>query len=409
MNHTEQLEALRALPLPKGAAFSIKEVTTVNHKPHPYTIGLQHIRESSGVIGSDLCRRVPCAYPDCSVPYEGHTSETAAVVEVSTDAELKDVPHLQEFLVTIKEKAAAAGVDGFVFVRAPKGYTPKDSERIQLVEPTGSTEPSKVTRQQYKSFGPRPVEGYGKNAAIWAHVRYDDECGNGHNSFAITGTVRVGGRREPVACGCLHEDIALAFPELAPFIKWHSCDSNGPMHYLSNTLYNAGDRDCWGKRKGEPRAWEQSVQFGENPIRHKIKASFAKFLQENARGFEGAYDFEVIAIEHENRAGDSYKFEPKYTFGGYASKWHECPFDTEDEALRFLAALQTCQPKFIQVPTLFGEGKERDFDAARRSAVWPEATDAELMADDLKERLEARLPALLLEFRRDMERLGFVW
>jgi hypothetical protein len=45
----------------------------------------------------------------------------------------------------------------------------------------------------------------------------------------------------------------------------------------------------------------------------------------------------------------------------------------------------------------------------RNAAIWPEATDEQLMADDLKEQLEARLPALLAEFQAAVESLGFTF
>lgn len=85
----------------------------------------------------------------------------------------------------------------------------------------------------------RPITGYGCKANIRAEVRFDDDCGNGHNSFAITGDVYATDKRSraPIAAGCLHEDIAKAFPELAPLIMWHLTSSDGPMHYLANTLY----------------------------------------------------------------------------------------------------------------------------------------------------------------------------
>jgi hypothetical protein len=56
-----------------------------------------------------------------------------------------------------------------------------------------------------------------------------------------------------------------------------------------------------------------------------------------------------------------------------------------------------------------GEGKERELDAARRSAIWPEATDEELMDERLRGRLEDRLPALMAEFQRDIEAFGFTY
>lgn len=150
-------------------------------------------------------------------------------------------------------------------------------------------------------------------------LRYDDECGNGHNTFAITGSVYrpqyhgIGFYQEPYECGCLHELIAEHFPEYAPLIKWHLCSSDGPMHYYEDTLFHAGNRDPWGLLKGQ-------------------------------------------------------------VVGGRT-----------------------------------GEGKERDLAAARQSAVWPDATDEELMAEDLRGRLEERLPALLDEFRKAIESLGFVY
>ena len=358
---------------------------------------------SSGIINESLCRRIPCAHPRCDVSYENHTSDVVALIQVTAAGELKDVPHLQEFLMSIKDRANELGVAGFAFVQAPKAYEPKEGERIALSQPTGSAEPSKLTKQQNKSFGPRPVEGYGKGAAIWARIRYDDECGNGHNTFAITGTVRVPKQRDAAAGGCLHEDLALAFPELAPFIKWHSTTTDGPLHYIANTVYHASDRDHYGRAAGEASSYEHAVQFGDNPIKHILKKKFSEFLRAAAPQF----DFEVLPISHDNREG--YNFKPEYTFGGFADKWHECPFDTEGEALDFLKALQTCKPQFLRIATAWSEGKKRELDHARSSAVWPDATDEDLTAPGLKERLEARLPALLVEFRAAMESLGFTY
>ncbi len=269
------------------------------------------------------------------------------------------------------------------------------------------TSESKLTKQQYKSFGPRPIKGYGEGAAVWAHVRYDDECGNGHNTFSITGSVRVPKQRDIAASGCIHEEITEAFPELAHLIKWHLCSSDGPMHYIANTVHFASEKDCWGKLKGEPYGYETHIVFGSNPIKHKFGKRFTEFLKEY--GPRTNFDFEVLPLEHDKRAGETYDFAPKYTFGGFAEKWHECPFDTESETLDFLQALQTCEPKFVEVATQFGKGKARELDSARNAAIWPDATDEELTAPGLEQRLQARLPQLLTEFRAAMELLGFTW
>ena len=125
-------------------------------------------------------------------------------------------------------------------------------------------------------------------------LRYDDECGNGHNTFSITALGRDMG-------GCCHEEIVQAFPGLEPFIKWHLCSNDGPLHYFDNTLFFAGDQDP------------------------------------------------------------------------------------------------------------FGKPKERELDLARSSAIWPEATDEELSASNLREKLEQRLPRLLEDFRAAMEKLEFTF
>ncbi len=267
-----------------------------------------------------------------------------------------------------------------------------------------------LVRNQKKVYGPRFYTEHGTKYRVTATVRYDDQCGSGHNSFAITGSIDrlSSGHWRDDAGGCIHEEIAKHFPELAPFIKWHLMNSDGPWGYIANTVYFAGDRDCWGKRKGEPKAWEVQVTFGDNPIQHKIGDKFAAFLQTHKPLHSDLpYDFEVLPIAYDNKT--KYNFAPKYTFGGFADKWHDCPFNTEDDALRFLYALNHCSPKFTKVATAWGNGKERELDKARSAAIWPDATDEELTAPGLKERLEARLPALIEAFKADLAILGLTY
>jgi len=112
-----------------------------------------------------------------------------------------------------------------------------------------------LTKHQERVFGPVacPMAGYGPKALIEVTVRYDDRCGNGHNTFSVTGEIYVPGRLDCEACGMLHDEIARYFPELAPFLKWHLCSSDGPLHYVENTLYWAGQRGwCDGKHGSPP-------------------------------------------------------------------------------------------------------------------------------------------------------------
>ncbi len=265
-------------------------------------------------------------------------------------------------------------------------------------------EQSVLTKQQYKSFGPRPISGYGDGAAIWAHVRYDDECGNGHNTFAITGSVRVPKQRDIAAGGCIHEEVIAAFPELAPLVKWHLCSSDGPMHGIANTIYHAGDRDHWGKAAGEPSRFERGVRFGDSPVTHRISDALWAFLK--AR--HGTGDFQVVGFTHER---DAKTYGTHYTFAGFGEKWHECPFRDRAAADEFCEGMNRCRVLFVETAVEWSNGKPRELDAARRAAIWPEATDDELTAPGLKARLESRLPQLLADFRTAMtsEPLNFQW
>lgn len=220
-----------------------------------------------------------------------------------------------------------------------------------------------LVKSQVKKYGPKPIAGYGTNGQITVTVRYDDQCGNGHNTFSITAdVVTTESKRQGdiAAGGCLHDEISKHFPELAPFIKWHLCSSDGPMHYVANTTYHASDRDHRGLLQGEKK------QLVNGRTKQPV-------WQIAVRNGEGA---EIKRL----------------------SEWR----DSSEKPRETLTA--DWEPVWI-----VGEGKPRDLEAARRVAVWPEATDEDLTGPGLNERLEARLPGLLAEFRKAVESLGLVW
>lgn len=266
---------------------------------------------------------------------------------------------------------------------------------------------SVLVKRQIKTMEKTYVEN-GTTYRIQVEIRFDDSCGNGHNTFSITGTISEKlpvNRWREYSGGCIHDDIIKHFPELAPFIKWHLVSTDGPMHYLANTMYHASNRDCWGKLKGEPAQYRTSIKFGSFPIVFSDKPEeFYKFLESSKD-----YNFDIIEIEHEKES--SYNFKPKYTFNGYGAKWYQCPFDSKEEASQFLEALKFHNPVFIKTVSMVGEGKERDLNAARMSAVWPEATDDQLTAEPevLKQMLVNRLPNLMKEFKSAIESLGFTY
>ena len=204
-----------------------------------------------------------------------------------------------------------------------------------------NTETGRIQNQVISVFG-RPIEGYGTDTSISVELRFDSRH-NGPETFSITAAMR-----RP---GCLHEAIAEVFPELEPLIKWHLTSTDGPMHYVANTCYHAGDRDCNGLRRGE-----RKPILGPD----KVPTWVPKITPE--KYVKGTQQPVPVLVEYE--------------------LW--------------------CRE---------GEGKERDLAAARRCAVWPDATDEELCQErpQLEAALKARLPALLAEFKQAMLEIGFIY
>lgn len=105
---------------------------------------------------------------------------------------------------------------------------------------------SLLTKNQVKTFESKIYQNRDNvYVKLEVEVRYDDRCGSGHNTFSITGSemrwLKDGSRRALsntwYSGGCQHELIAEKFPDLAPLIKWHLMSSDGPLHYIENTVY----------------------------------------------------------------------------------------------------------------------------------------------------------------------------
>jgi len=216
----------------------------------------------------------------------------------------------------------------------------------------GRNELGVIVRQEFRSEWRYSADG---KTRCRAKLRFDDSCGNGHETFAITGETMdlIDGRWREGSSGCIHEAVSSFFPEFSGLVKWHLCSTDGPMHYVPNTVYLAGDRDCWGLRLGESR----QIVNGKTGLPCWV-------------------------------LGESSKLE-KYVDA------EACPSDT---------ATLSYGPLLM-----VGEGKERELDLARICAVWPEATDEVLCSDPsvLKPVLLERLPGLIASFRGDMLSFGF--
>lgn len=216
---------------------------------------------------------------------------------------------------------------------------------------------SKLTKSQKITMS--KVKG---NEKLVVTIRHDDECGNGHNSFSVTGTLFEklnNGQWRDYSCGMLHDEVARFFPELIPYLKWHLCSTDGPMHYIANTMYHANDKDCHGLRKEEIK----QIKNGKTGLPcWKLKVVDDKGNEVSRRNIEEYADAEECPTV-------AYKYEYR-------------PF---------------CR---------IGEGKTPDLEAARSCAVWPDATLEQLQD---KGALLARLPGLMEEFKTAVESLGLIY
>jgi len=117
---------------------------------------------------------------------------------------------------------------------------------------------SKLIKSQYKTF----LKDIDSKNRIKCVIRWDDQCGNKHNSFSITGTMYQRNKYNnwvDYAGGCIHEEIANHFPEFKNLINWHNFTSDGYFS-LSNIIYHASDTDCNGLRIGEHSAHTKVVK-----------------------------------------------------------------------------------------------------------------------------------------------------
>lgn len=137
----------------------------------------------------------------------------------------------------------------------------------------------------------RAIAGYPAGCTLQVEVRFDDDCGNRHNSFAVTATVWNPRRRDDIeAGGCLHDEVAEVFPELAPLIKWHLCSADGPMHYVANTVYWAaqGNFDCARSTACWPDATEAQLSVTRGELENALKDRLPGLLAEMRRDIEAA-------------------------------------------------------------------------------------------------------------------------
>lgn len=277
----------------------------------------------------------------------------------------------------------------------------KDRKPIELEVPD-----SKLVKKQEKTVVAPYVSGVFPRIIHKLRLRYDDSCGNLHNTFGITidTTVRrtISSKLE-YSGGPDWEAIKEHFPDYAHLIPFHMCSSHGPSQYLEDSIYLAGIKDHNGLLKGEVRFWDTEIQFGGFPIRQPTNKHLLKFLKDHIT-MDDFKHVDVVEVQRKVRQEDEgYVYSNNFVFSGMEEDWHKSVASNKVTADRLLQSFKEIPYVVVNTPTVFSEGKEPDLEGARGCAIWPEAE----LEDFTEEKLMVRLPGLMTEFKGRMEDTGF--
>lgn len=108
---------------PATEKFKIKDTIGV---PHPFCITPKHVAHASdnhyGMLGKAVIEELEqktkkplCGMKGCNLWFHEH--KQALLVEVDDKRELKDIPELHPYLLSIKEQAEQDGFAGFAFIQ----------------------------------------------------------------------------------------------------------------------------------------------------------------------------------------------------------------------------------------------------------------------------------------------------
>ena len=236
-------------------------------------------------------------------------------------------------------------------------------------------------------------------------VRYDDECGNGHNSFSIKATIysdeHSSDNRYFVTKECIHEEISKHFPELKHLVKWDLINSDGPMHYVANTTYHARTREDMNIALDVPTRFEKRLKFDSIPF------TFKEFKRDFFKELEKGVDWNNETITVHSHPSDKETYSDNYSFSFLKTEnWYDCPFSIKQNAEEFLEAFKNFKYAIVSTPIEWNKAVEPNIEAARSCAVWPDATLEQLQSESA---LMERLPKLMQEFKKDIEALGFIY
>lgn len=208
---------------------------------------------------------------------------------------------------------------------------------------------------------------------------------------------KVGSSRSP-------ELMAQLWPEHLRALDYHLVSLSGPLHYIANTVYLAGIRDCFGWEPGEQRKEKETgmpLWRADTDLLFHVMASATPPAPLELQ-------YEPMRVEKPMNWGPNKGIpvgEPQRDADGL-HLWR-----IPGTGLPLVRSLTQPKPLVFQLKPYLGEGKERDLAAARVCAIWPDATDEELSVPEkkLEAALQRRLPKLLWELKAVVESFGMTY
>lgn len=104
-------------------------IKNVNHNPHPYMLGPRHITytadnyggrlDEKAILAGEKAGKCNCAQPKCNIPYEDHTSDNVAFLQLLRNGDNDEANIIMKALV---DDLGEAFVDGFAFVETEEKY-----------------------------------------------------------------------------------------------------------------------------------------------------------------------------------------------------------------------------------------------------------------------------------------------
>ena len=110
--------------------FEFKDISHVNHKPHPFMLGPAHVKfaadKYSGMLG-DPCvndKNFPlCSNLGCTLSYKEHTSDKVLFLSLTRDLSNKEA---QKVLMGIKPILEEENIDGVAFIETDQKFRIKN-------------------------------------------------------------------------------------------------------------------------------------------------------------------------------------------------------------------------------------------------------------------------------------------